>query len=181
MDIHNESHKHMHIALAVVLIALAFFGRVLPHPANFTPLAAVAIFGGVVLPRRWAVTLPLVGMVLSDLVIGLHPLIAYTWGSFALIAIGSSWLMKKVTVASALGASLSASVLFFVVSNFGVWAEGRLYDRTLSGLVSCYYNALPFFRGTVLGDLVFVGMLFGAYALAVNMAAVVTRPKVLAD
>ena len=179
-DSGDTSGFRAQLLLAVGLIALAVFSRVLPHPANFTPVAAVAIFGGAVLPRRWAVTLPLVAMIISDLIIGLHPLIAYTWGSFALIALGSSWFMRKVNVRSAIGASLSASVLFFLVTNFGVWAEGRLYDRTLPGLIQCYYNALPFFRGTLMGDLVFVGLLFGAYALAKNLS-VFLRPKTLTD
>ncbi len=154
------------IAIAVALISFAVVSRVLPHPANFAPIAAVALFGGAILPRKWAISLPLVAMVISDLFIGLHPLVIFTWGSFAAIALVSSYRFGKLSASNVVFGSIGASILFYVVSNFGVWIEGRLYARTLEGLAQCYVNALPFFRNTLAGDLVYAGLLFGAYALA---------------
>lgn len=159
------------IVLASALILLAVFGRLVPHPANFAPIAAIAIFGGAILPRKWALSLPLVAMIASDLIIGLHPLIFFTWGSFALIALMSNMFIKKVQLLTVVTASLSASVFFYLITNFGVWMEGRLYPLTLSGLGQSYYNAIPFFRNTLLGDLVFSVLLFGAYALVYAYAA----------
>ncbi len=150
--------------LALTLIAFAIISRVLPHPANFAPIAAVAIFGGAILPRKWATFLPLVAMIISDLFIGLHPLILVTWGSFAIVALASNRFLKHITPLSIGTASVGASMFFFLVSNLGVWLEGRLYALTFEGLIHCYYNALPFFRNTLLGDLFYSSLLFGAYA-----------------
>lgn len=150
--------------LASTLIGFAILTRFMPLPENFTSIAAIAIFGGAILPRNWAVFLPLAAMIVSDLVIGLHPLIFFTWGSFAMIALLSSRYLKNLKPVNIAAASIGASVLFFMVSNFGVWLEGRLYAQTFDGLVQCYYNALPFFRGTLLGDLFFSAILFGSYA-----------------
>ncbi|MGH7157579.1 MAG: DUF6580 family putative transport protein [Candidatus Saccharimonadales bacterium] len=164
------SEVAMQISLAMVLIGFAVVSRLLPHPANVAPIAAVAIFGGAILPKKWAVFLPLTAMMVSDLFIGLHPLILFTWGSFAVIALASSHWLRRISPFSVVAASLGASVFFFLVSNFGVWLEGRLYPPTLEGLVHCYYNALPFFRNTLIGDLFYCGLLFGAYAFVRKVA-----------
>jgi hypothetical protein len=169
-ELTQSSDVTLKATLAIVLILLAIFGRMVPHPANFAPIAAVAIFGGAILPRKWALSLPLAAMVISDLIIGLHPLILFTWGSFALIALASNKFIKKVQPLTVVTASLSASVFFYIVTNFGVWLQGQLYPLTLSGLGQSYFNAIPFFRNTVLGDLVFSVILFGAYAFVCSYA-----------
>jgi len=154
---------------AVIVSCLIFFAvayRLVPHPANFAPIGAIAIFGGALLPRKWALLLPLGAIVLSDVFIGMHPLIGFTWGSFLLIALLSNRFFKSVSPSTVIGASFSASVLFFVITNLGVWLEGRLYPPTLEGLASSYINAVPFFRNTLLSDLVFSAILFTAYFVA---------------
>lgn len=157
------------LALACGLVAFAVFARIAPHPANVAPLAAVALFSGAVLPRRWAVIVPVIAMVVSDLVIGLHPLVFYTWGSFAVIALASTRFLSRVSISKVLGSSVAASVLFYLVTNFGVWTQAQMYAMNGQGLVHCYINALPFFRATLLGDLFFSVTLFGLYALAVSV------------
>lgn len=154
------------LIIVITLIAFAVVSRLAPHPANVAPITAVALFGGAVLPRKLALTLPLFAMIISDYFIGFHPLIFFTWGSFVLIALLSSYRFRNITFSGVFSGSIGASLLFYVITNFGVWFEGRLYDRTLSGLLSSYYNALPFFRNTLLGDLVYTGLLFGAYVVA---------------
>jgi len=161
-----ESNDKIGIILAVTLIAFVVISRVLPHPANFAPIGAVALFGGAILPKKLALTLPLAAMIISDLLIGLHPLIIFTWGSFMLIALLSSYRFKTISATNMLGGSIGASIIFYVISNFGVWQEGRLYPATLAGLTNCYYNALPFFRNTLLGDLAYTGVLFGLFVVA---------------
>ncbi len=155
------------IILASVLIAVVVISRVwVPYPANVSPVAAIAIFGGAVLPWRWALTLPLAGMIVSDLFLGVHDTILFTWGSFALIALLSCQFFGAIKIRTVVGSSLGASVLFFLVSNFGVWMQGRLYTMDWAGLIQCYVNALPFFRNTLAGDLMFTTAIFGAYVLA---------------
>lgn len=161
----QPSDLTLKIVLVTVLVLLAVFSRVMPHPANFAPIAAIALFGGAILPRKWALTLPLSAMVLSDLVIGLHPLIFFTWGSFALIALASNVFIKKIQPLTVITASLGASVFFYIVTNFAVWAQGVIYPLTLSGLGQSYINAIPFFRNTLLGDLTYTVALFGVYAI----------------
>ncbi len=164
------------IILALILIALVVIGRVaMPYPANFAPVAAVAIFSGAILPRNWALTLPLLAMIISDLFIGMHSLVFFTWGSFILIALLANRFMKKINPLTVVGAGLGASVLFFVVTNFGVWMEGRLYPLTMSGLIQSYYYALPFFRNTLLGDMTFTVSIFSLYAAAYKLAFMRTK------
>jgi len=158
------------LLLSFSLIALAVLSRFAPHPANFAPIAAVAMFAGAVLPRKMAISVPLLAIVISDIFIGLHSLVFFTWGSFVLIALLSSKTLRRVSASGVLATSMVASVLFYLVTNFGVWAEGRLYDHSIAGLMSSYYNALPFFRNTLLSDVVYSSILFGAYALAVQYA-----------
>ncbi len=166
------------IAVMIGLVAFAVIARLVPHPANFTPVAAMAIFAGAVLPNRsWALYLPLMVMVVSDLIIGTHSLILFTWGSFVIIGLLSHLLLRSYSVGRVVGMSVLASVLFFVVTNFGVWLEGRLYAQTFEGLIQCYVNALPFFRNTLLGDLVYTGMLFGVYELGYRGWRMIHSPQ----
>ncbi|QQS20423.1 hypothetical protein IPL85_01735 [Candidatus Saccharibacteria bacterium] len=150
-----------------MLVAFAVFARLVPHPANFAPLAAVALFSGAILPRRWALVVPVIAMVTSDIIIGLHPLVLYTWGSFALIALIAGKYLTALRFSRVVASSVGASVLFFLVTNFGVWMQGLMYPKTGAGLIQCYINAIPFFRGTLLGDLFYSAMLFGLYAFFV--------------
>lgn len=154
------------LSLVAILMVIAVATRLMPHPANFTSVAAVALLGGSLLPRKWALSLPLLIMVVSDLIIGLHPLVLFTWGSFAVIAFASHRYMRQVNAGSVVLSSLSASVFFYLVTNFGVWLQGQMYTMNWQGLMTCYYNAIPFFRNTMAGDLVYSVVLFGAYALA---------------
>jgi len=156
------------LALAISLVLFAISARLLPHPPNFAPIAAVAIFGSFVLPRRLALCLPLAALVISDLAIGLHPLILWTWGSFVLIAYFGSRLARQPKPRLVIAASIGASTLFYTVSNFGVWLQGAMYPMTAAGLIDCYYKALPFFRNTLMGDLAYTAALFGLYSLATS-------------
>jgi len=157
----------MSFLLAVLLVAFAAVSRFMPHPENFTPIAAMALFGGVYFNKRYAFVIPLVAMVVSDYFIGFHNYIPYVYGSFVLTGVIGIWLKNHKNVGWIVGASLSSSVLFFVVTNFGVWVTGG-YPQNFGGLVECYIAAIPFFRNTVLGDLLYVGVLFGLYESALH-------------
>jgi len=136
--------------------------RVLPHPPNFTPIAAIALFGGAVLSnKKWAVGIPLLAMLVSDWIIGFHSLVPLIYGSFIAIVLLGGYLSERRRLLPIALASSGAAVFFFVVSNFGVWTLGILYPRTLEGLLACYVAALPFFQNTLLGTLFYSALLFG--------------------
>ncbi len=164
------SQKNTNLAIALALILLAVSLRVLPHPANFAPVAAVAIFGGAILPRKLALWVPLAAMATSDAIIGFHPLIGLTWGCYALTALVSSYWLKKPSFAKGASLTLAGSTFFYLVTNFGVWATSGMYAHTWTGLVQCYWMAAPFFRNTVASDLFYTAALFGTYALAVRLS-----------
>lgn len=161
------SKQNFNLAVASALIVLAVVLRVLPHAANFAPVAAVAIFGGAILPRRLAIAVPLLAMMASDLVIGLHPLIPLTWGCYALFALASSMTLRGGSLKRGIGLTFGSSLFFFAVTNFGVWLTSGMYAHTWNGLSRCYAMALPFFRNTAMSDIVYTAALFGVYYLAV--------------
>jgi hypothetical protein len=161
------------------LILAAAASRLLPHPPNFTPVGAMALFAGACLARRWtAFLVPLAAMAPSDLVIyQMHtqrpdPAIYLTfqgivYGCFAVMVCVGFWLQARRTVPRLTAAALGSSVLFFVVTNFAVWAlgQGLGYPRTLDGLVACYIAGIPFFGYTALGDAAYTLLLFGGFAV----------------
>lgn len=160
------SAKKINIITALYLITFAVILRLLPHPANFAPIAAVSIFGGAILPRYVGLWVPLAAMMASDMVLGFHKLIPVTWGCYLLIALASSTWLKKPRLAKGAFLTVSASVFFFVVTNFAVWVQGSLYAHNWAGLSQCYTMALPFFRNTLLSDMVYTAGLFTVYAFA---------------
>lgn len=152
--------------IVLCFLLLGVVARVVPHPANFAPIAAIAIFGGAKLPRKLAFTLPLVIMIVSDVMLGLHDTIMYTWGSFLLIALLSNvFLRNRENAFTVVGSGIIASVLFFIITNFGVWVQGSLYPSTVEGLIQSYVMAIPFFRNTLAGDIVYTSIFFGAFSL----------------
>jgi len=160
----------------VGMILAAAASRLSPHPPNFAPIGAMALFGGACFAtRRVAFLVPLVAMFVSDLAIGwlsgdlslgLHRLIPVVYGSFALIVCLGFWLRRRRKAVPIAGAAVAGSVLFFVLTNLGVWVLGSSYPKSWDGLVACYVAAIPFFRNTLLGDAGYATVLFGGLALA---------------
>ena len=141
--------------------------RLIPHPPNFTPVAALALFGGASFARkRTALLMPLAGLFLSDLVLGFYAITPVVYGSFALIACLGFWLRRRKSFSRAAFAAVASALLFFVVTNFGVWTLGGLYPKTAAGLGDCYVAAIPFFHNTLASDLLYSALLFGGLALA---------------
>lgn len=147
---------------------MGFLLRLVPHVPNMAPVAAIALFSGAYLNRKMVPWVPLIIMILSDLVIGLHDVVPYTWGAFVLVGFIGMWLKERKTPANILAATVFSALVFFVISNFGVWLAW--YPRTADGFVSCYINALPFLRNTMAGNLVFSLLLFGSYEAARKLA-----------
>ncbi|MBI2033169.1 MAG: hypothetical protein HYT10_01760 [Candidatus Levybacteria bacterium] len=147
----------------IFVIAFGVVMRLLPHPANVAPVAALALFGGVYLEKKYAVILPIVIMFVSDAIIGFHNTMVFVYASFILIGLIGLWLRSHKTLTSVISASLFSSLIFFLVTNFGVWLVGNMYQRSLNGLVTAFVLALPFFRNTIMGDLLYTGLFFAVY------------------
>jgi hypothetical protein len=150
--------------LAVALIVIGIGLRIIPHTANFAPVGAIALFAGAILSLRTALWLPLAIMIGSDLIIGLHPTVAFTWGGFLLVALFGTLLRDNRNIVRVPLGAISAALIFYIVSNFGVWLEGKIYPPTWQGLIECYTMALPFLRTSFLADLSFSALFFGLYA-----------------
>lgn len=155
--------KKQGLIAGLSLIALVILMRLLPHASNITPLYAVALFAAAVFPRRWAVAVPMAAMVTSDLAIGLHSSIAFTWSGMLVFALLGFGLASKPTALRVAGSAILGSTVFFLWTNFGVWLVTPMYAQTSAGLAQCYVAALPFFRNSLLGNVAFAGVLFAAY------------------
>jgi hypothetical protein len=153
--------------LALALIGLAAALRIAPHPWNFTPVGAMALFSGAVLKdRRLAFFFPLLALFLGDIFIGFHKLIPIVYASFLInVAIGL-WLRDRRTTARISFATLLGAIQFFIVTNFAVWQFLGGFLHTASGLFTCYVAGVPFFWNTLGGDAVYATLLFGGYAVA---------------
>jgi hypothetical protein len=152
--------------LALILIIFAVFSRLLPHPANFAPIAAVGIFSAFVFKNKLLrFGVPMIAMFISDSFIGFYalPIMASVYFCFIISVFLGRVLRKNATFSNGFGISLLASIQFYLITNLAVFLFSPLYPKTVIGLIDCYYLALPFFRNTILGDLFYTGAIFGLY------------------
>ena len=173
----NMDNKARLLALVVAIFAAAAM-RLVPHPPNFAPIAAMALFSGAYLPQRpIAFLAPLAALFLSDLVLGFYPELIFVYLSVAATVLIGWLVSKRKTVLRVGAAALASSILFYVVTNFGVWLLADFYPKTLAGLAACYVAAIPFFQNTLAGDLVFTALLFGGFALAERLVPALRQPQ----
>ncbi len=165
-------------------VLAAIVTRLLPHPWNATPMAAMFLFGGATFrTRREGLLVPLAALMISDYAVvhllyhGQHRWFSpVTWASFLLIGVIGWTLRDKISFSRVAAAALASSVSFFLITNFPPWAAGTLYPKTFGGLVTCYVAALPFFRNTLLGDLFYTAVMFGSYYWLRQRRWAVARP-----
>ncbi len=169
---HKINSSFTYLIILALLIVLGIVGRLLPHPPNFTPMAAIALFSGFIFMKRYmAILAVVVTMLLTDyFAFGfLSPewfasksmWVVYLSLLFPIVF--KSFLQKKLGLLRITGAALTSSMVFFLATNFAVWAFSPMYEKTWSGLVLCYTMAIPFFQNTVAGDLIWSGVIFGVY------------------
>lgn len=164
----TSNHVRLLALLTAILGAAAL--RLVPHPPNFTPIGAMALFSGAYLGRRGlAFVAPLAALLLSDLVLGFYAGMNFVYLAVALtVLIG--WALTKHRSPLRIGAAaLASSVMFFVVTNFGMWLFSGIYPPTADGLLACYVAAIPFFQNSVAGDLFYTALLFGGFAIVQRM------------
>jgi hypothetical protein len=154
-------------ALISIILALALY-RILPHPMNFTPVMAAALFAGAKLDdKRLAFLLPLLAMLLADLVIGLHATMPFVYAGMALAVVSGLMIRQRPGFVPVTAAALAGSLSFFALSNFGAWLYSPgLYSRDWAGLTAAFLAAIPFYQNSLLSDAVFTVILFGGWALA---------------
>jgi hypothetical protein len=155
------------ILIISIIIAAAIAWRFFNVIPNATPVAAIALFSGAYMGRKWlAMLIPMLIMFISDIFLGFHETMIAVYLSFALVVALGFLLARRVSPVSVTGFSLLSSVVFYLVSNFGVWLSSMAaYPKTLAGLAQCYVAAIPFFRSEVVSTLAFSFLFFGAYAL----------------
>ena len=163
-----------------VVLTMIFAGavmRLIPHWPNFTPIAAIALFGGTFLKRKdLAFLVPVVAMLLSDLIIGFHSTMFAVYASFIAIVSLGLFLQSRLTVVNTISASLASSILFYLITNFASWTSGIMpYPMNVAGLMQSYVAGLPFFFNGILGDLFYNSVLFGALYLVTNRQTVFSK------
>ena len=161
---------------AVLLILFAAFSRLIPHPENFAPVAAVAIFAGLFMNKKYAIIVPIAATFLSDMFLGLYPYVLWVYGTYILIALTNIGIRKYYESFSGIkkagllyGTALFSSIIFFIVTNFGVWISGLYYEMSFKGLLASYIAALPFFRTSLLADVVYITLMAGIYSLVTKL------------
>lgn len=158
-------HYKKEFLIALGLVGLIIVARLIPHLPNVAPVAAAALVAGVYLGRKWAIIVPLAGMALADTFLGTYEVGVMTavYGSFVLIGGMSWWLRKNKSVLNVITVSLLSSLGFFIITNFAVWYFSDWYAYTWPGLMYAYELAVPFYRNTLIGDLVYAAVLFTVF------------------
>ena len=163
-----------------IIILLAAVTRIMPHPPNFSPMAAIGLFGAAHFAKKWqAFFIPLIGIWISDLVINNYVYSSsssnFVWFysgfywqyiSYILIIFAGLFIFNRgISLTKMFGGMISSSGIFFLVSNFGVWAGGTMYPKNFGGLITCYAAGVPFIHNTIISDVLFTTVLFGTYYL----------------
>ncbi len=166
--------------LSVIIVAFVVLSRLIPHAPNIVPIGALMLFGGVYLPKK-LLWLPLLALFISDYFIGFYGTdMFYVYGSFVLVGLIGLWLRSHKKPIMVIGSTLTSSILFFLITNFGVWAPpNNWYPHTLDGLIQSYTLALPFFRNSLIGDLGYTILLFGGYEIVYGIAKKYLPEKIL--
>ncbi len=163
------------IYIAGIILAAALF-RLVPHWPNFTPVAAIALFGGACLNKKYiAFLMPLAALFLSDLILGFHGMMGWVYAGFVITTLIGLILKRNITLFTVAGASLLSSVIFYLITNFGAWIGSPVYPDSFAGLIQCYVaglaffndgsHGLSFFLNEVVGSLFYNAILFGSLYL----------------
>lgn len=170
----TDQNKHFLLIAGIIVVAVV--SRMLPHPANFTPLAAIALFGGAYFKdRKWAFFVPILALLFSDFLLevlyrtgyraypGFHASMIFVYGSMGLVVAMGGLIARRINVFTVLAGATAASLVFFLVTNFGAWLSLPEYAKTIPGLVQAYIAGIPFYKWTLLGDLCYTALIFGVF------------------
>ena len=154
-----------HQLMIILIIIVAALTRLIPHPPNFTPITAIALFGGIYMNNKiLAFIIPVGIMIISDLFLGFSSISYFVYGAFVMVSfIGT--LSKNPKIFKIVPCILLSSISFFIITNFGVWILGG-YPKTWTGLATCYTMAIPFFKNSLMGDFFYTGVMILCYLLS---------------
>lgn len=154
--------------IAIVLILA--FSRLIPHPPNFTPLGAMALLAGASIKDfRFSLLIPVIAMLLTDAILGFHSAMVFVYGAVALIVVGSHYWLKRLSLAPIAVAAIISAIAFFIVTNFGAWLSHDMYPHTVTGLGEAYIAGIPFFKNTLMSNVLFTTVGFYALTLQPNI------------
>jgi len=178
-------NKFLIFTLITAIVIFGFTLRLFPHTPNFAPMGALALFATAFYKRKYlAFVIPAFVWWTSDLYLNnfvYHLNESFTFFSsfqlynliaILLIVVLGSLLFKKMNIVKIALGSVSASLIFFIVSNFGVWMQGQLYAKTLAGLIECYTLAIPFYKATFTSDMIFTAIFFTSMYFITNKSTV---------
>lgn len=146
----------------ITLTIIGIISRLVPHLPNMTPVGATALFSSAKFGIKKGMVILLATMLITDVLIGLHPVMWATYGSFMITLLIGWWVQRKYSLSRFMTGILVSSIVFFIITNFAVWLvplPSGMYAKTLTGLIHCYVMALPFFRNSLIGDF-FYGFIF---------------------
>jgi hypothetical protein len=162
-----------------LMILAAAFTRLIPHYPNFTAVGAMALFGGAYFSKKYlAFIVPMAALILSDLFLGFYSGMWVVYFSFALIVVIGMQIGQTKKPSRVLLASVSGSVSFFLITNFALFPPNTMYSQNFTGIVESYTAAIPFFSYTLLGDLFFVGVMFGIFEIAKAKFPVLAKAEI---
>ncbi len=184
---------NLRFSIICAIILLAALSRLIPHPANFAPIGGMALFGSAYYSKRyWAYIIPIISMWTSDLILNnfvyrdyfdhfvwFYSGSLFTYGSFVLIVLLGTFSLKKIHIPRLLGSVFAASLLFFIISNFGVWFSSGMYPHTLRGLEACYIAGLPFLQNTVSGNIFYTAIMFGTFEFCLRKVPLLQKSIVV--
>lgn len=147
-----EKNKNSGLAVFLIIV-FGLLSRLIPHPPNFSPINSVFLFSSLKLKKRNAILIPLLIMFISDVFLGLHSTMFFVYGSFIITYILGHYFKEKINIFTLFFLSLTSSIIFFVITNFGVFLLFNMYPHSIKGLLDCYLMALPFFQNTFFSDL----------------------------
>ncbi|MEZ5197347.1 MAG: DUF6580 family putative transport protein [Bacteroidales bacterium] len=175
----NKIKLNPRVVFIVGVVLFGAFMRLMPHWPNFTPILAMALFGGAYFGKKHlAFIIPLAAMLVSDLFLGFHQWMLAVYVSFALVVGIGLLLQSRIKVGTVLLASIASSLLFFIITNFAMWIGSPFYSQNFAGLIQCYTAALPFLNTGILGDLFYSGVFFGGFYLAQQRFPKLAKVKV---
>jgi len=169
------------LVISLIIIGLGLLNIFFSTIPNLSPIAAMALFGGVYLKdKKMALLVPILALFISDMFIGFHSSMWAVYGSFVLVVILGT-VIKKMNFINIFLATITSSILFFIITNFAVWTQGNFYPLSFTGLIECYTMGIPFFKNTIIGDLLFSGVIFGGFTIAQKQFLVLKEITVPAE